>query len=286
MHYLDFFLLSADEILLEYGHYSNQGIAMPENLGEWAFEIMVSLPFLAASVVLLKHFDFKVRNEYADITYLNFALARKLLFGVIIIYSFEILTILLALGGFQYANMSNSISYLLCGILLYLVGYDALIRQSYLDEPPTMPIWEENTSVEYKPIQETASKDIAKYKNNVLSDVQTDLIIKKLLQSMVTEKRYRNHEIRLTSLAETLDESPNNLSQVINQKFSQNFYEFINAYRVQEATELLKSQKYNHLTIESIGYDVGFKSKSTFYTAFKKILHLTPVEFKNKELPN
>ncbi|MEZ4909355.1 MAG: helix-turn-helix domain-containing protein [Saprospiraceae bacterium] len=285
LHYCDFYLYDSKNKVNEFSSYLNQGIFMLENLAEWALEIFVTLPFVGASIHLLNQFDFKVRNEFSDLTYYNFSLARKFLVGVIIIYGFEIITIILAYFGFPFAGATNAVTYLVCGILLYLVGYDALIRQDFIEASYQPSIWKPDNNVGTEDVISEA-QTMLKYKHNVIPEIQSEAIIKQLCHCMDFDKLYRNPEIRLTALSKILDESPNNVSQIINQKFNQNFYDFINSYRVKEASAMLVSSKYQHLTIESVGYDVGFKSKSTFYTAFKKFTHLTPVEYKNKNYHN
>lgn len=277
VYYVDFYTTSASQKLKEYTAFLQEGMAMTENLVEWAFELLVSFPFVVASIVLLRKLDFQVKNEYSDIENFNYSMARKLLLGVLIVYIFEFLTIILSYFGFKYAEISNSISYFTAATLLYLLGYDALVRHNNitaLKHPDT------GTEEPVLPLPEMPT-DTTKYKKNILSAEQSEAIAGKLRHSMETEKLYRNADIRLTTLAEALEENPNYVSQVINQLFGQNFYDFVNTYRINEAKMLLKSSQYNQLTIEAVGYDVGFKSKSTFYTAFKKMTTLTPVEFKN-----
>ncbi len=282
VYYSEFYILSSQQKIIDYQLLTQFGIAMPENLAEWAFELIVSLPFIFYAIALLKKFDHKVKNEYGNIEPFNYHIAQKALFGILAIFSFELFTILISLLGFQYANIYNSISYILTAILLYLIGYDALVRQTnnLNDRKPTIePIEESLFSTNFT--TEINQNENLKYKKNILSSEQSEIIIQKLKQAMETDKLYRNSEIRLAMLADTLQENANYVSQIINQKFGQNFYDFINAYRIDEAKERLKSPQYEHLTIEAIGYEVGFKSKSTFYTAFKKNTALTPIEFKN-----
>ena len=59
-----------------------------------------------------------------------------------------------------------------------------------------------------------------------------------------------------------------------------NFTIFVNEYRINQAKELIVTDK--HLKLESIGYACGFNSKSTFYSAFKKITGMTPAQFKEQ----
>jgi len=55
---------------------------------------------------------------------------------------------------------------------------------------------------------------------------------------------------------------------------------FFNQYRVEAAKELLLKPDLEHYSITSIGYQAGFNSKSTFYTAFKKFTNTTPGKFR------
>ena len=61
------------------------------------------------------------------------------------------------------------------------------------------------------------------------------------------------------------------------------FYEYLNELKVEEVVKNLKDNKYKMLTIDAIGEISGFRSKATFYAAFKKKYKLTPLQFKNKE---
>ena len=43
-------------------------------------------------------------------------------------------------------------------------------------------------------------------------------------------------------------------------------------------------KQYKHLTLEGIGYECGFNSKSSFYAVFKKYTQQTPSEFRKNTL--
>ena len=70
------------------------------------------------------------------------------------------------------------------------------------------------------------------------------------------------------------------LSKTINSKTGFNFVSYINKYRVEEAKDQLRDKNLSHYTIEAIGEMCGFKSKSAFNGAFKKITQVTPSVFK------
>ncbi|MEL6843420.1 MAG: helix-turn-helix domain-containing protein, partial [Bacteroidota bacterium] len=59
-----------------------------------------------------------------------------------------------------------------------------------------------------------------------------------------------------------------------------NFMDFINGYRIEEAQKMLRAPRFGHYTIVAIAQEVGFRSRSAFYAAFKKISGQTPTEYK------
>ena len=72
------------------------------------------------------------------------------------------------------------------------------------------------------------------------------------------------------------------LSILINHNLNQHFFDFVNGYRIRKAMEILQNPKKSELTILEILYEVGFNSKSSFNTAFKKHTGITPTEFRKK----
>lgn len=105
------------------------------------------------------------------------------------------------------------------------------------------------------------------------------LLIKKLEKIMLEEKPFKNSTIKLNDIASSLNISSHLLSQLLNDNLSKSFSLFINEYRVEEAKKLIKNN--TKFTLEAIGFDAGFSSKSTFYATFKKIVGETPSQFKN-----
>lgn len=100
-----------------------------------------------------------------------------------------------------------------------------------------------------------------------------------LLTYMTTNKPYLKSDLKISELADTLSVPYYQLSQLINDEFSVNFYDFINAYRVDEAKRLLVEDTRN-FKILAIAYEVGFNSKATFNRVFKKTTGYTPSEYK------
>lgn len=124
-----------------------------------------------------------------------------------------------------------------------------------------------------------------KYLKSGLSEEKLDAINEKLLHLMCNKKPFLDSDISLKSLSENLDESANHISQVINDKHEKNFFDFINSYRIDEMTELMKVVSNSNLTLLALAYEAGFNSKSTFNAAFNKLKELTPrAYYKNLNL--
>jgi AraC-like DNA-binding protein len=119
-----------------------------------------------------------------------------------------------------------------------------------------------------------------RYESSSLTSGQKDNFHQKLISHMSSEKPYLNQELTISQLADQLQINSKYLSQIINEKQEQNFMDFINRHRIERAKELLLSPAYQYYTIQAIAEEAGFKSKSAFYTAFKKFTGMTPVAFK------
>lgn len=116
-----------------------------------------------------------------------------------------------------------------------------------------------------------------KYKNTVLPEIAQVNYRNKLVQAMEVEKIYLNPNLKLAILAAHIPITPHRLSQLINQSYGQNFSDFINTYRIQEAQQLLRETDEKIL---SIAFQTGFNSLSVFNTAFKKMTGMTPSAYR------
>ena len=91
-----------------------------------------------------------------------------------------------------------------------------------------------------------------------------------------TEEIYTDPDLTLPLLAERISWSANNLSQIINDSTHQNFYDFINNYRIKKVINDLQAAGKIQLSILEISMEAGFNSKATFNKVFKRITGTTP----------
>ncbi|WP_109301912.1 AraC family transcriptional regulator [Aquimarina sp. AU474] len=101
---------------------------------------------------------------------------------------------------------------------------------------------------------------------------------------MDVNKSYKNPELSRYDLAKSLQISPGYLTDVLNTELGTNFKEYINGYRVKEVKNLIKKGKLKDLTIDAIGNEAGFSSRSTFFRVFKDVEGITPLSYANRLL--
>jgi AraC-like DNA-binding protein len=101
----------------------------------------------------------------------------------------------------------------------------------------------------------------------------------KLEEIMNIEKPYLDPTISLSDIAELADCSPNQLSQLLNERIGKNFYDYVNDYRLRYFHDLAKNPKNKQFTFLSLAYESGFNSKTTFNSFFKRSTGLTPSKY-------
>ncbi len=152
----------------------------------------------------------------------------------------------------------------------YFLGYFALRQEEIFP-------FKETDIVEINEIIEETS--ITTPKQQRISETELMVLKEKLTYLMVSEKLYLDETLSLPKLAEKMQSSVHNLSYLLNDGFNENFFQFVNKYRVEEAKNLLLSTKYEQLSMIGIAYESGFSSKTTFNTTFKKMTGISPSAF-------
>jgi AraC-like DNA-binding protein len=102
----------------------------------------------------------------------------------------------------------------------------------------------------------------------------------KLKKYMTEEKPFLNPSLTIQDISKEIDIPVRDLSLLINHRLDQHFYDFVNTYRIENAMDILKDVTQNKVTVLEILYHVGFNSKSSFNTAFKKHTGNTPTGYR------
>ena len=168
----------------------------------------------------------------------------------------------------SYQIQIDYVMLLITSISIYSIGYTAI---------STPEIFKAATKIELQKSESFPQNSVARTRNrNKHPELKEKLIL-----FMENNKPYLKSDLRILELADSLSIPHYQLSQLINDEFAVNFYDFINQYRVEEAKKLL-IEDIRNLKILAIAYEVGFNSKATFNRVFKKSTKLTPSQFKEK----
>lgn len=214
-------------------------------------------------LVELQRYQAKIKNTFADIESVDLTWLKILVIGFLFIRADAILV---SLAMFLSYELDIIIDYEFLGLLS---NYTVLVLISVLI------FFSLSFSSVFKGIV-LDEKDTAKTDKNPidLADVN------KLIDHMKSNKPYLNHVLTLEHLANQLSLSSRSLSRVINRHFKQNFFEFINGYRVDESKCLLQQHENRQTTMLKVMEQAGFNSKATFNTFFKKRVGLTPTQYR------
>lgn len=199
---------------------------------------------------------------------INLDWLRYCIYGIGIIFFTATVIIILREGlGFQFSFNADFIFYTLIILFIFYIGYFGIRHQD---------MFTHNTEVVKadQPPQE-------KYKKSGLREADIHSGHRKLLDFMATDKPYLDPKLTLSGLANQLEMSPNQLSQIINQQEAVNFHDFVNRFRVDEFIGRATSN--NSFSLLAHALDSGFNSKSSFNSIFKKHKGMTPSHFLKSE---
>lgn len=121
-----------------------------------------------------------------------------------------------------------------------------------------------------------------KYERVRLDEKECEEIMSRLRDYIEKKKPYLNCDYKMSQLAETLRVSPSKLSQVFNVYLNENYYEFINRYRLAEFKQKIANGEYKRYTLTALSEQCGFK-RSNFFSTFRKVEGMTPTEYLKKQ---
>lgn len=230
----------------------------------WIVDIQFII-YAIASVITLKTYRHGIKGLYSNIEKINLSWLNFVLFGFIGWKALEIIETFVWIL-FQ---AECTIYLYITSLLIFLIFVSQIVLRG-LKQPE---LFAGNAPVPSR----------KKYEKTLLSDEAKEDYKHQLLHYMVREKPHLNPELTLNDLAESLNIPPHHLSQVLNTCMGQNFFDFINGYRIEESKRILSETDDMKKTILEVLYETGFNSKSVFNTAFKKYTGMTPTQFRNND---
>lgn len=271
LHLAPFFIFEVGGYLLQKKlNFQNFFVTDSSQWFRFSFSIASIISWLVyntvSAIMVIKHRK-KLENEFSNI---ENSTSLKWLFFIVVFYNlycgFSVI-----LGIFLVSTAKTELTqyiynYSALLILIYILGFYGL-RQLKIFNLPT---------------NEAIAKET--YQNSILSEERKMVIKKKVISYVEKKKAFLNPDINMNLLSESLDIPKHQITEVLNSELGKNFFRFINEYRVEEVKKMLNDPT-NNYSIEAIGYECGFNSKSAFFTVFKTITGLTPLQFKNGMTP-
>jgi len=230
------------------------------------FDIFVPIQgmfYALITIKIVKEYDKKIRNAFSNIDLINLNWLKYVAFAGFVIWTIVALLYFVRIFTPTF-NESIQIS---LSILIYSIGYKGL-KQPEIFLNPSADVFEPARS--------------EKYKRSGLSDELAGEIGKKLKDFMASEKPYLDNDLSMQKLADQMNVSNHNLSEVINSRLNLSYYDFINSHRVEEFKRRIAEPANDLYNLLSIAFDSGFKSKGSFNSIFKKNTGMTPSEYKSK----
>ena len=204
--------------------------------------------YILLSVVSLKHIFQKLFNKTQKCTTAELWLVAVLIGNALIFLAYLI--------GFFYLYLAGTITF---SVVFYGLLFFFLFKKN----------------------RDTIFQDIPeKYGTKKIDEKEAKFLIQQLNALMQDNELYKEPDVKLQNVAKQIHISTHKLSQLLNDNLGKSFASFINDYRIEEAKSMLKEN--NAFTLEAIGFESGFSSKSSFYATFKKAVGQTPSEFQKQ----
>jgi len=168
----------------------------------------------------------------------------------------------------------------------YLNLFEAIVNVGFLYWISIHGIRQKNVAslITESDIAPAANADDAKTTNNSSKEVTDEYValVEKVEHYVIEQKAFLIPDITIADISQGINEHPKRVSLAINKVVQKNFKSYINSFRIDESKRLLADESTASLSIEGIGLEVGFKSKSVFYAAFKKETGATPSSYKKQ----
>ena len=224
-------------------------------------EYIFNITILILVLRRIKDIQVKVENYYSEIENKTLQWIKTIVYIYLFFHAFWILEDIIDLTDQSITLYFAAISSILTFFMIYWIAYKGF---SQID------IFKENLF----------SNVIVQKLNTQENDTQKQF--DRLVYQIEDEKIYLDQNLNLRLLSERVGVKEKELSKLINYHTENNFYYFINTFRVNAFKILLSSEKANQLSLLGLANEAGFTSKSTFYTAFKKLEGVTPKQYQKQ----
>lgn len=260
---------------------------MPEMKFLKIAEVIQSAAYTVAMILLLRKYRTLLLENYAsNISQSNYKWLSQLITVIIMLSA-----ITQAKDIFKrtaYTDIANGLTIIMLAggvififwIVLNALHYPDLFRGIDAKLQPVEKLVAETeriTTETESPDAGTASVHTGNSEVKTAADLEN---IQRLKEYLALEEPYLEPSLTIQDLASQMKMPVKDLSILINHKLGQHFFDLINDYRIEKAMDILKDPKKADLTVLEVLYQVGFNSKSSFNTSFKKYTDLTPTQYR------
>jgi len=228
--------------------------------------IVSGLTYAILSYRLTLQHKRKIKEHFSYREGINLNWLRNCILGIgIFFFTATIVVILREVLGMVFSFNSDYIFYTVIIVFIFYLGYFGIRHQDMFTHNP-----ETENNIHPKAGEE-------KYKRSGLKPDILSELHKKLIKHMEEGQPYLDPKLTLAGLAAQMEISPNQLSQVINQKEQVNFHDFVNKYRIEEFVK--RASQNTSFSLLAHALDAGFNSKSSFNGIFKKHTGMPPSHY-------
>lgn len=215
-------------------------------------------------LIELHKYHKQIKNQVADIEDVDLTWLKILVIGFLVIRVNAIFVALAIIFSYEMGIVIDHetlgltsnyvIMLLITSLIFFSAGYASIFK-----------------GIDHKLTQEQHEEPVVPFDPEQIAQIE---------QYMKANKPYLNHLLTLENLSNQLMVAPRHLSSVINRHFEKNFFEYINYFRIEESKNLLISSEHQKTTMLDIMDLSGFNSKATFNTFFKKLMGVTPTQYR------
>jgi AraC-like DNA-binding protein len=246
------------DILIERGYF----ISYPELKARFILADIHVIFYIVASLLILYKYRSELKELFSSIEKIKLSWLSMVLFGFFAVRLFHLSKLTLSFLGEIWINIFGLAMHLGALLLATVVVFRGLRQPEIF------------SGIDAKSIKQ-------KYAKTALSQEKMEQYLQKLTQYMEAEKPYLNPSLNINELASKLSVPAHYISQILNRCLNQNFYHFVNKYRIEESKRVLIATVNQKKTVLEILYETGFNSKSTFNSIFKQYTGMTPTQFIN-----
>jgi AraC-like DNA-binding protein len=243
--------------------------------------LLQTILYLILTVFVLRTYRKNIKTVFSNIEKLQLDWLRNLTVLMIFVVAFFLIENILFLLDIQVSEAFN-LSSAVVALSIYIMGYMGMAKSDIFSRPDIANSMQTLSTMKIKNQKTATEGENKKYSKSGLDDETAQAYLNELISLMEDEHVYRNSDLTLSQLAAPLGISAHNLSQVLNSTRGQNFFDFVNSYRVNDVIASFNDSDKNHLKILALAFDAGFNSKTTFNSIFKKMTGETPSEYRQK----